>query len=102
LRKELESQSSEALYKQLQDIDPEYASELHPNNKQYVIRALEVKILSGKSKKDFREEKTCMYDVLFLTPEYGTRENLYKRIDTRVEQMFAGGLEEEVKSLLEM
>jgi tRNA A37 N6-isopentenylltransferase MiaA len=35
-------------------LDPEYATELHPNNLQYVIRALEVKILTGKSKKDFR------------------------------------------------
>ena len=102
LRKELEAQSSESLYEQLKEIDPEYALELHSNNKQYVIRALEVKLLSGKSKKDFREEKQCIYDVLFLTPDYGTRENLYHRINTRVEQMFSEGLEQEVQELLKM
>ena len=102
LRNKLESQSAEEIYKQLQEIDPEYAKELHPNNKQYVIRALEVKLLSGKSKRDFREEKSLIYDVLFLTPDYGDRENLYNRINTRVEQMFTQGLEEEIQSLLKM
>lgn len=102
LREKLEAQSSEDLHAQLDEIDPEYAQELHPNNKQYVIRALEVKLLSGKSKKDFREEKKCIYDALFLTPDYGTRANLYHRINTRVEQMFAEGLEQEVQGLFKM
>jgi hypothetical protein len=52
----------------LQELDPEYASELHPNNYRYVIRALEVKMLTGKSKTDFREEKTLKYEIFFVTP----------------------------------
>jgi tRNA A37 N6-isopentenylltransferase MiaA len=45
-------------------------------------------MLTGKSKMDFREEKTLKYDVLFLTPYNGDREYLYSRIDKRVQMMF--------------
>ena len=105
LRKKLEDEAkefwNEYIYKKLQNIDPEYAKELHPNNLQYVIRALEVKLLSWKSKKDFRGEKICKYDVLFLTPYNADREFLYNRINTRVKMMFDEGLVDEVKSLRE-
>lgn len=105
LRKKLEDEAkefwNEYIYKKLQNIDPEYAKELHPNNLQYVIRALEVKLLSWKSKKDFRWDKICKYDVLFLTPYNADREFLYNRINTRVKMMFDEGLVDEVKSLRE-
>lgn len=103
LRKKLEQEAqdfwNEHIYKQLEKLDPEYATELHPNNLQYVIRALEVKILTGKSKKDFRWEKKLKYDILFLTPYNGDREFLYNRINTRVKMMFDEWLVEEVKKL---
>lgn len=100
LRKKLEQKTSYELYTQLQEIDPLYAQELHPNNTQYVARAIEVKLLTGKSKWDFRRKKELQYDVLFLQPDYKTRENLYARINTRVEQMFDEGLEKEVLGLI--
>jgi tRNA dimethylallyltransferase len=65
-----------------------------------VIRGIEVKILTGKSKLDFREKKTPKYDVLFLTPYDGDRKALYERINMRVQKMFDDGLVEEVKNLL--
>jgi len=68
LRKSFYMYSNEELYARLEELDPEYARELHPNNRPYIERALEVKILSGKSKKDFRSEKKLRYDTLFLTP----------------------------------
>lgn len=89
------------VYEELQNLDPHYAQELHPNNLSYVIRALEVKILTGKSKKDFRSEKTLRYDTLFLTPYDGKRDVLYDRINARVAKMFDDGLVHEVKNLLE-
>jgi len=61
---------------------------LHFNNIRYVIRAIEVKMLTGKSKTEFRKEKTLKYDTLFLTPYNGNREYLYTRIDKRVQMMF--------------
>jgi tRNA A37 N6-isopentenylltransferase MiaA len=44
--------------------------------------------MTGKSKREFRAEKKLLYDVLFLTPDYGDRANLYARINRRVEIMF--------------
>ena len=100
LREELWKLNNLELYEKLQSIDPEYATEIHPNNRVYVERAIEVKMWTWKSKKDFRRKKTLVYDVLFLSPDYNDRDMLYKRINTRVESMFDSGAEEEVQKLL--
>ena len=100
LEKEAEENWNEFVYNKLKDIDPEYAKELHPNNIRYIIRAIEVKMLTWKSKRDFREEKTLKYDTLFLTPYLGEREYLYNRINKRVQMMFDDGLVWEVEELL--
>jgi len=105
LREKLEQEAkdfwNEYVYNKLVEIDPEYAKELNPNNVRYVIRAIEVKMISWKSKLDFREEKTLKYDTLFLTPYDWDREKLYQNIDLRVKEMFDNWLIDEVKSLLE-
>ena len=104
LREKLEEERikfwNEFIWKKLQEIDPDYASELHPNNYRYVIRALEVKILTWKSKKEFREEKNLKYDTFFITPYDWNREKLYKKIDLRIKSMFENWLLEEVRNLL--
>ena len=104
IRKKLEKEAEEFwndyVYNKLVEIDPDYAKELHTNNIRYIIRALEVKILTGKSKKDFRQEKKLKYDTLFLTPYNGDREELYKKINKRVLMMFEDWLVNEVKDLL--
>jgi len=100
LEDEVEKYWNEYVYEKLVKIDPEYAAELHPNNIRYVIRAIEVKMLTWKSKMDFREDKKLKYDVLFLTPEIKDREYLYNRINKRVWIMFDEWLVEEVKELL--
>lgn len=99
LEQEAKEYGNDYVYQKLVDLDPEYARELHPNNVQYVIRALEVKIITGQSKKDFRTDRKLKYDILFLTPEIESREYLYNRINTRVKMMFDEGLVEEVKTL---
>lgn len=104
LREKLEDERikfwNEFIWKKLQEIDPDYASELHPNNYRYVIRALEVKILTWKSKKEFREEKNLKYDTFFITPYDWNRKKLYEKIDLRIKSMFENWLLEEVKDLL--
>lgn len=107
LRWELEIEAKEMwnkhLYNKLVEIDPEYASELHPNNVQYVIRALEVKMLTWKSKSDFRKKKLLKYDTLFLTPYIDdNRQKLYDRINMRVDMMFDEWLLWEFQKLLDM
>ncbi len=101
LRAELSKLSNQQHYELLQDIDPEYAKILHPNNRVYVERAIEVKKLTGKSKLEFREEKKLLYEVLFLHPNFSNREKLYEKINARVEQMFEIWLEQEVRWLIE-
>ncbi len=109
LREEFATYSHDELYEKLRTLDPEYAAELHPNNRVYVERALEVKILTGKSKKDIVSPKKTIYDILFVTPEVGNttditsesyRQSLYKKIHNRVEKMFTQWLEDEIHSLL--
>jgi len=105
LRKSLENEAkqygNEYVYNKLIQLDPEYAPELHPNNLNYVIRALEVKLLTWKSKRDFRTHKILKYDTLFLTPYNENREALYDMINLRVQKMFDDGLVEEVKNILQ-
>ncbi len=104
IRRELENEAkkywNEYVWNKLNEIDPIYAKELHTNNIRYIIRAIEVKLLTWKSKKDFREEKKLKYDVLFLTPYNWDREYLYDRINKRVQMMFDDWLVDEVKDLL--
>ena len=106
LRKKLEEEANiywkEVIYEKLKQIDGEYAKELHPNNLNYVIRAIEVKTITWKSKSEFREEKKLKYDTLLLTPFNWDREALYQKINLRVSMMFDDWLVEEVKNLLNM
>ena len=88
------------VYDELVKIDSEYAKTLHPNNLRYIIRALEVKILTWKSKKEFKKQKILKYDSFFITPYYKNREELYDKINRRVKEMFNEWLVDEVKDLL--
>lgn len=106
LRKKLEEEANiywkEFIYEKLKNIDPEYARELHPNNLNYVIRGIEVKTITWKSKSEFKEEKKLKYDTLLLTPYNSDREALYNKINLRVWMMFEDGLINEVQNLLKI
>jgi tRNA dimethylallyltransferase len=103
-RKKLEQEAREFwndyVYDKLVLIDPLYAKTLHPNNLNYVIRAIEVKMLTWKSKSESIKDKISNYDVLFLTPYLGDREKLYERINLRVDIMFEQWLLKEIEELL--
>ncbi|MFK9095375.1 tRNA (adenosine(37)-N6)-dimethylallyltransferase MiaA [Bacillus salipaludis] len=93
---------NEALYKELIEVDPESAAQIHPNNVRRVIRALEIFHLTGKTMKDY--QSTQQPDLLYNTALIGLtmeRENLYQRINSRVDIMMNEGLIAEVKGLYE-
>lgn len=92
---------NEEVYKDLLEIDPDYGKTLHPNNIRYVIRAIEVKKMTGKSKSEFKTEKKLKYETEFFCPYSGDREALYDKINLRVKEMFDDWLVDEVKVLLE-
>ena len=107
-RRELEEQArengNESVHNMLKEIDPQSAEAIHPNNLKRVIRALEIYRCTGVTKTEWdRRSKEAVppYDatVLFLTCQ--DREELYKRIDSRVDQMMAEGLMYEVRGLYE-
>ena len=90
--------TNEQLHQHLREIDEKSAEELHFNNRQRVLRAIEIYELTGKRKSEMLEEQqhVCLYDACFigLTIE---RTLLYERINHRVDIMMENGLESEVK-----
>ena len=89
----------EYIYGLLQNVDPETAEKLHVNDTKRVVRALEIYEASGKKKSEQNDELIPKYDYLAVAVNY-PREELYKRIDMRVDQMFECGLIDEIESLL--
>lgn len=87
------------LHSLLKEVDPESAEKLHPNDTKRVIRALEIYETSGKKKSEQRDELKPRYDYIAVAIDY-PRDELYKRIDCRVDMMFNAGLVEEVRALL--
>lgn len=107
LRKTLEAEALvhgvEHVHNKLQALDPHAAARIHPNNLKKVIRAIEVVTTSGEGIGDFQNSfvKTADYDSLLICLTRD-REELYGRIDERVDQLFQAGLVGEVQSLLDM
>ncbi len=89
----------ETLYHLLQEVDPKTAAKLHPNDVRRVVRALEIFESSGKKKSDLHDGYSVIRDYVAVAVEY-PRDELYKRIDRRVDDMFDRGLIEEVRSLM--
>ncbi len=107
-RSELEQyadeRGAEALHDKLRTVDPESADNIHANNVKRVIRALEYYHLTGEkiSVHNARErEKESPYDYRYFVLN-DKRENLYRRIDLRVDQMMDEGLLQEVTRLKDM
>lgn len=86
------------LWELLQEEDPIAASSIHPNNVKRVIRAIEVKRLTGESLINTQSTPPRLYDhkLLGLTMP---RNELYDRINERVDSMIDCGLIEEAKQL---
>lgn len=95
----LNENGKEYIYEELKKVDSKAAQQLHCNDVKRVIRALEIYETSGKPKSEQRDRKIPKYDYLAVAINY-PREELYRRIDARVDKMFEQGLVEEVKALL--
>lgn len=99
---ELEKLGPEAMHEKLKKLDPQTAESIHPNNTRRVIRALEMIELSGVSKASEaqnRGEIPLYNHVVLGLGQNMSREELYDRINHRVDVMMDNGLLEEVKSL---
>lgn len=92
----------DTLWERLNSVDPESAEKIHKNNVKRVIRALEIYDACGVPKSQLdRESQALPTDISIgmITLDVHDRENLYRRVDARVDAMMAEGLLDEVRTL---
>ncbi len=103
MREKLEAQSIEAVYRQLQAVDPEAAARLHLSDRKRIIRAMEVYLETGQTITEHNRRTQSLpprYAPVWLALEDENRQELYARIDQRAERMVQQGLIEEIRGLL--
>ena len=104
LEAELARRGGAAMLEELARVDPETAARLHPNDNKRIVRALEVFQQTGKTISQHNRETRALsprYDALTLSLAFQRREDMWARIDRRVDEMMAAGLAEEVRALLD-
>jgi tRNA dimethylallyltransferase len=104
LRREAERSGSTALYERLVEVDPEYASRIHPNDLVRIVRALEVYEKTGQPisrlQRQWKSGETRYRFIAFCLIR--DRDELYGRIERRVDRMIQEGFVDEVRRLLDM
>jgi len=109
LREELEAEHAEALragdphrlHRRLEDLDPEAAARIHPNDARRVVRALEIAVSAGGPPSRVRGEHAFEdrpYRTLHLALDLD-RKTLHERIDRRCAAMVEAGLLQEMRDL---
>jgi tRNA dimethylallyltransferase len=101
LRLDLARLGPEALLEELRALDPESAARIHPNDSYRLTRALEVTRGTGLPLSSFKMRGTGDEDYDFrVLAVTRPREELYKRIEARVDDMMASGLRAELEALV--
>ena len=99
LEKLAKESGKEWLYDRLKAVDPEAAAVIDLRNVRRTIRALEVILTTGYKFSAQRGQADSPYDLLTVGLKR-PREELYARVDARIDAMFAAGLLDEVRKLL--
>ncbi len=101
IEERLEREGVEALYAELEAVDPRQAARMDPTKTQRLVRALEVYHGTGRPLSDYYDdqpEPPFSYRTVVL---YRDRQRLYRRIEERVDHMLERGLLDEVQALLD-
>jgi len=103
LRQRAKEEGSSKLYEELCNVDPDYASLITPNDSQRIVRALEVFYVTGRKISRFWEEQETenILPVIFIGL-MRKREELYERIEKRIDKMLETGLLDETRRILDM
>ena len=104
LEEQLRREGGAAMLARLAQVDPDSAARLHPNDEKRIVRALEVYQSTGKTITQHNLETQAIpprYDALTLALAFEQREDMWSRIDRRVDQMMDQGLVAEVQGLLD-
>ncbi|MBQ9374362.1 MAG: tRNA (adenosine(37)-N6)-dimethylallyltransferase MiaA [Oscillospiraceae bacterium] len=99
-----EQKGIEYVYDMLMEADPETAERLHLSDRKRIIRAMEVFLITGLPLSWHiaqSRQRPPRYRPAWLGLNFRDRAKLYARIDARVDQMLAQGLEQEVQRLLD-
>lgn len=96
----LQQEGAEALYQELRSIDPTYAQTLDPTKSQRLVRGLEVYHGTGRTLSDYHKTQAPPPFSFKTIVLQRAREELYQRINQRVDIMLGEGLVEETKSVL--
>ena len=103
IKEKLAALGKRALYAELETIDPASAAKINVNDEYRICRALEVFHTCGKPLSSFSLSAELRKEYDFLTIILSRpREELYRRIDERVEKMFRDGLVSEIENLSKM
>ena len=98
------TQGLPVLRETLERVDPDAAGRIHPNDEKRTLRALEVYLSTGKTITQHNRESQALpnrYTPLTIALNFTQRPWLWERIDRRVDEMMARGLEGEVRGLLD-
>ena len=103
LKQRLKEEGLEALVEQLKELDPEYYAIVDRQNPRRVVHGLEICLMTGCTYTSFRkrEKKERPFRIVKIGLNR-PREELYDRINQRVDQMMQQGLLEEAKALYPM
>ena len=100
LRDELEKHDVSVLWEKLNKIDPKRASEIHFNNKDKIIRSIEMCEALNMPVSQCKREKNKDYSAIWFMPDID-RATLYDRINARVDEMMDMGLYQEFQRNIE-
>ncbi|MCH5310168.1 MAG: tRNA (adenosine(37)-N6)-dimethylallyltransferase MiaA [Prevotella sp.] len=100
MKRRLAEEGLEALVEELRKLDPEYWAIVDKQNPRRVVHALEICTMTGQTYTSFRrrEKKERPFSIVKIGLNR-PREELYERINQRVDQMMADGLLEEAKAM---
>jgi tRNA dimethylallyltransferase len=100
MKKRLAEEGLEKLCEELKTLDPDYYDIVDRQNPRRVVHALEICTMTGKTYTSFRkrEKRERPFEIIKIGLNR-PREELYERINQRVDQMMADGLLDEVQSL---
>lgn len=103
LEAKIEDQGIEALYEQLQKVDPEYARQMDGMNPQRIVRALDVWMQTDRPFSSFHsdDDTITVPDDMLVFGLQRDRQKLYDRINRRTDRMFEQDFLDEVRSILD-
>ena len=103
LKRRLANEGLEALVEELKQLDPEYYEIVDKQNPRRVVHGLEICLMTGKTYTSFRkrEKKQRPFRIVKIGLNRN-REELYNRINQRVDQMMTDGLLDEARRLYPM